>query len=584
MAYRAMGFRRTDRFVLEEVGIRPLSVASDRIAMPAMRCAWLLSELEVRDRSGDDRVFEVYPAAALTTWGLRSGKEPYKGRKGEAALAGLFERLQPAAPWLRFASDAAPTTFTNDHIFDALVSAMNARAAALRLTHRPPREPGRDREQGRMDCRSARRIACGSRSQAPAARPAREIRISLHSHARGPRSAHALCPDSTTALPRERSARLTGVLELSADATDGEVQNGQRYHYAVSAVDRSGNESSMSAPISATPNGGRGSDTFINELHYDNSGSDTDEFVEIAGPAGTDLSGWTIAAYNGANGAVYQTIALSGRIQDLSGCVGVLDFDATGLQNGNPDGLALIDPRGAVLDFISYGGSLSASGGPAAGRTAVDIGVQETGATPPGSSVARSGAGVRSVDFEWQGPSADTRGAINSGQSFDACAPSPGPFINELHYDNAGADADEGVEIAGPAGTDLSGWRLVLYNGNDGARYANVDLSGIIQNQSGGYGALWFAIAGLQNGASDAVALVDPQGAVLQLISYEGGLVAADGPAAGQRAVDIGVQETGSTPVGFSLQLEGAGAGSFTWAAPAPHSRGMINPGQSFGP
>ena len=376
----------------------------------------------------------------------------------------------------------------------------------------------------------------------------------------------------------------TGVLELSADATDGEVQNGQRYHYAVSAVDRSGNESSMSAPISATPNGGRGSDTFINELHYDNSGSDTDEFVEIAGPAGTDLSGWTIAAYNGANGAVYQTIALSGRIQDLSGCVGVLDFDATGLQNGNPDGLALIDPRGAVLDFISYGGSLSASGGPAAGRTAVDIGVQETGATPPGSSVARSGAGVRSVDFEWQGPSADTRGAINSGQSFDACAPSPGPFINELHYDNAGADADEGVEIAGPAGTDLSGWRLVLYNGNDGARYANVDLSGIIQNQSGGYGALWFAIAGLQNGASDAVALVDPQGAVLQLISYEGGLVAADGPAAGQRAVDIGVQETGSTPVGFSLQLEGAGAGSFTWAAPAPHSRGMINPGQSFGP
>ncbi len=26
-------------------------------------------------------------------------------------------------------------------------------------------------------------------------------------------------------------------------------------------------------------------------------------------------------------------------------------------------------------------------------------------------------------------------------------------FINELHYDNSGTDADEGIEIAGPAGT-----------------------------------------------------------------------------------------------------------------------------------
>ncbi len=31
-------------------------------------------------------------------------------------------------------------------------------------------------------------------------------------------------------------------------------------------------------------------------------------------------------------------------------------------------------------------------------------------------------------------------------------------FINEIHYDNTGGDAGEGVEIAGPAGTDLSGW------------------------------------------------------------------------------------------------------------------------------
>jgi len=30
-------------------------------------------------------------------------------------------------------------------------------------------------------------------------------------------------------------------------------------------------------------------------------------------------------------------------------------------------------------------------------------------------------------------------------------------FINEIHYDNEGTEANEGVEVAGPAGTDLTG-------------------------------------------------------------------------------------------------------------------------------
>ena len=35
-------------------------------------------------------------------------------------------------------------------------------------------------------------------------------------------------------------------------------------------------------------------------------------------------------------------------------------------------------------------------------------------------------------------------------------------FINEIHYDNTGTDANEAIEIAGPAGTDLTGWSIVL--------------------------------------------------------------------------------------------------------------------------
>ena len=43
-------------------------------------------------------------------------------------------------------------------------------------------------------------------------------------------------------------------------------------------------------------------------------------------------------------------------------------------------------------------------------------------------------------------------------------------FINEIHYDNAGTDSGEFVEIAGLAGTDVTGWSIVLYNGNPAQR------------------------------------------------------------------------------------------------------------------
>ncbi len=53
-----------------------------------------------------------------------------------------------------------------------------------------------------------------------------------------------------------------------------------------------------------------------------------------------------------------------------------------------------------------------------------------------------------------------------------ATAPPDGAvFFSEIHYDNVGTDAGEAIEIAGPAGTDLTGWSVVLYNGSGGASY-----------------------------------------------------------------------------------------------------------------
>ncbi|MEL7449582.1 MAG: hypothetical protein AAFN78_10250 [Pseudomonadota bacterium] len=159
-------------------------------------------------------------------------------------------------------------------------------------------------------------------------------------------------------------------------------------------------------------------------------------------------------------------------------------------------------------------------------------------------------------------------------------------FINELHYDNAGGDVGEGVEIAGLAGLSLDGWSLLLYNGSNGSVYGSEMLSGVIDDEGSGYGAVYFDIAGMQNGGPDGVALVDAGGQVIQLLSYEGSFIASDGAAAGLTSIDIGVAEDSSTAAGESLQLVGAGAvpGDFTWAGPRDATPGLLNVGQSLAP
>jgi endonuclease/exonuclease/phosphatase family metal-dependent hydrolase len=162
-------------------------------------------------------------------------------------------------------------------------------------------------------------------------------------------------------------------------------------------------------------------------------------------------------------------------------------------------------------------------------------------------------------------------------------------FINELHYENDGTDANEGVEIAGPAGTNLATYAVHLYNGNGGTVYNTVPLSGTIPNLGGsGFGAIWFPIPGIQNGDPDGLALVQISGAlVVQRMAYEGSFTATSGPAGGANLPDIGVRELDSitNPAGRSLQLTGTGTvgASFAWTGPAVASPGAFNAGQTFG-
>lgn len=156
-------------------------------------------------------------------------------------------------------------------------------------------------------------------------------------------------------------------------------------------------------------------------------------------------------------------------------------------------------------------------------------------------------------------------------------------FINEFHYDNSGADVAEGLEIAAIAGTDLSDWQLLFYNGGDGKVYKNSLLSGVIANQNNGYGVLDFSISGIQNGPADAFALVDSLGTVVDFISYEGSVLATDGAATGLNSTDVGLTEPTNTALGFSLQRFGSGndRDDFTWILDLA-SFGDINNNQSF--
>ncbi|MCK6692177.1 MAG: hypothetical protein L6Q97_08760, partial [Thermoanaerobaculia bacterium] len=412
---------------------------------------------------------------------------------------------------------------------------------------------------------------------------------------------------------------------------------------------------------------------FISEIHYDNAGVDADEFIEVTGTAGIDLAQYQIVLYNGNGGVTYDVMTLSGLIDNEGSGFGARSFPypVNGVQNGAPDGMALVKLPNTVIQFLSYEGAFLATNGPAAGMTSVDIGVAENGTEPLGLSLQLTGNGQQYSDFTWTGPVTASAGTLNTGLTLsplpgtiaatlmesmmmgdcdgemtimrmytatDACgnstvhmqtiyvedftppgfapplpqnitiecsAPVPPPanliatdncddgtpaaavWINEIHYDNAGTDVNEFIEVAGTAGVDLSAYSIFLYNGTGGGTYGSMTLSGTIDNESNGFGAVSFSypVNGLQNGAPDGLALVHG-GMVVQFLSYEGTFVAVGGPANGMASTDIGVLEDGTNAVGTSLRLTGNGNAyaDFTWNPPAAATPGSLNNGQTIVP
>ena len=158
-------------------------------------------------------------------------------------------------------------------------------------------------------------------------------------------------------------------------------------------------------------------DVFINEIHYDNVNTDVSEKVEVLAPAGTSLAGWSVVLYNGSNGTSYATLSLSGTVANQCNGYGTATVAVPGIQNGAPDGLALVNASGALVQLLSYEGTFTATNGPAAGHASTAIPQSETSSTPTGTSLQLAGTGSHYADFSWQASRASSFGACNTGQT-----------------------------------------------------------------------------------------------------------------------------------------------------------------------
>lgn len=255
---------------------------------------------------------------------------------------------------------------------------------------------------------------------------------------------------------------------------------------------------------------------FINEFHYDNVSGDVNEFVEVAGPAGTDLSDYAIVLYNGSNGTDYNTTTLSGVIPDQQNGFGTLSVLISGIQNGAPDGIVLTDNLNTVLQFISYEGSLMATNGVAIGLTSTDVGVEESGSALETSSIYLSGTGTTAADFIWNVGDVNTAGAINTDQVFGTLVVVP--VINEFVLNHTGSDTDEFVEVFAQADTDLSSNWVIAIEG-DTSGIGTIDAAFQLgMTDANGYYSIPFQDNAFENGTQTLLLVSNFTGAVGDIV------------------------------------------------------------------
>lgn len=161
---------------------------------------------------------------------------------------------------------------------------------------------------------------------------------------------------------------------------------------------------------------------FINEIDYDQPGTDAAEYIELAGPAGS-YTNVVVDLINGNDGASYKTISLGTiSLTDESGGYGfyvigvaavtnvdyVITPNENAIQNGAPDGVQLkVD--GTIVDGVAYEGALNdLSGNPMEDVSSFAADMYEGQAD---TSISRIG-----LDASPWVVTTHTPGSINTGQ------------------------------------------------------------------------------------------------------------------------------------------------------------------------
>jgi len=188
----------------------------------------------------------------------------------------------------------------------------------------------------------------------------------------------------------------------------------------------------------------QGQNAWINEFHYDNTGTDVNEFIEIIleNPGSWNLNLLHLTLYNGSSGVTYgSTHNLAGfTVGSTSGDFTIYYKYIAGIQNGAPDGFCL-SYDGPVIpgQFLSYEGSFTATNGVANGMTSVDVGVSEPSSSPIGQSLQLTGSGGSYSEFTWTGPLAESPGSLNTGQTISVIIdPEPSNYPTDFAAESMG--------------------------------------------------------------------------------------------------------------------------------------------------
>ncbi|MEM7483151.1 MAG: hypothetical protein AAF481_18455 [Acidobacteriota bacterium] len=268
----------------------------------------------------------------------------------------------------------------------------------------------------------------------------------------------------------------------------------------------------------------------INEVDSDTASTDTEEFVELLGPANTMLDGLVVVFYNGSSDTSYNAFDLDGFTTDAGGffvlgnaavASASIVFPNNGLQNG-ADAVAVYEgdaadfPNGTpvtasnLVDALVYDTSDADDAGLLSVLTPGQAQVNEGGAgDKDGHSNSRVPDGGAPLDTSTYVQQAPTPGSTNSP------VVAPNVVINELDADQSGTDMGEFVELFGAGNTALDGLVVVFFNGSSDTSYAAYDLDGFSTSADGFFVlgnpgvpnvSITFGSNGLQNGA-DAVAV-----------------------------------------------------------------------------